>query len=237
MEGFPSGQREQTVNLSAMPSEVRILPPPPSSSRPGPMGSAAPIARTPPGGSRATIRLPCNRLSGSSSVGRALAFQAGCRGFESRLPLHSQASGGGLHGPDHRRRRPALQRVTSTQNHPYQDFQLTVGIRAPRFPCSHLPRRLSLKEVGLGECVFLRQYPEPRLQTGAAPLHRRGSTRAVLSTRMSQVIQAHVAQSVEHLHGKQKVSGSIPLVGSTLQGAGTSRAGRPSHVGPGSPGE
>jgi hypothetical protein len=31
VEGFPSGQREQTVNLSAMPSEVRILPPPPSS--------------------------------------------------------------------------------------------------------------------------------------------------------------------------------------------------------------
>ncbi len=29
MEGFPSGQREQTVNLSAQPSEVRILPPPP----------------------------------------------------------------------------------------------------------------------------------------------------------------------------------------------------------------
>jgi hypothetical protein len=28
--------------------------------------------------------------------------------------------------------------------------------------------------------------------------------------------QAHVAQSVEHLHGKQKVSGSIPLVGSIL---------------------
>ena len=30
VEGFPSGQREQTVNLSAMPSEVQILPPPPS---------------------------------------------------------------------------------------------------------------------------------------------------------------------------------------------------------------
>ena len=27
-------------------------------------------------------------------------------------------------------------------------------------------------------------------------------------------IHAHVAQVVEHLHGKQKVSGSIPLVGS-----------------------
>ena len=29
-EGFPSGQRGQTVNLLAQPSEVRILPPPPS---------------------------------------------------------------------------------------------------------------------------------------------------------------------------------------------------------------
>jgi hypothetical protein len=30
-EGFPSGQRGQTVNLLAQPSEVRILPPPPYS--------------------------------------------------------------------------------------------------------------------------------------------------------------------------------------------------------------
>ena len=29
MEGFPSGQREQTVNLPVTPSQVRILPPPP----------------------------------------------------------------------------------------------------------------------------------------------------------------------------------------------------------------
>ena len=29
LEGYPSGQREQTVNLPAQPSEVRILPPPP----------------------------------------------------------------------------------------------------------------------------------------------------------------------------------------------------------------
>ena len=28
-EGFPSGQRDQTVNLTALPSKVRILPPPP----------------------------------------------------------------------------------------------------------------------------------------------------------------------------------------------------------------
>ncbi len=30
MERFPSGQREQTVNLPAQPSEVRILPSPPA---------------------------------------------------------------------------------------------------------------------------------------------------------------------------------------------------------------
>jgi hypothetical protein len=29
VEGFPSGQREQTVNLPVLPSKVRILPPPP----------------------------------------------------------------------------------------------------------------------------------------------------------------------------------------------------------------
>ena len=29
LEGYSSGQRGQTVNLLAMPSEVRILPPPP----------------------------------------------------------------------------------------------------------------------------------------------------------------------------------------------------------------
>ena len=29
--------------------------------------------------------------------------------------------------------------------------------------------------------------------------------------------RAHVAQSVEHLHGKEKVIGSIPIVGSTLR--------------------
>ena len=29
LEGFPSGQRDQTVNLTVLPSKVRILPPPP----------------------------------------------------------------------------------------------------------------------------------------------------------------------------------------------------------------
>jgi mevalonate pyrophosphate decarboxylase len=31
---------------------------------------------------------------------------------------------------------------------------------------------------------------------------------------MVAVVRAHVAQSVEHLHGKEKVIGSIPIVGS-----------------------
>ena len=34
-EGFPSGQRDQTVNLTALPSKVRILLPPPSFRKPG----------------------------------------------------------------------------------------------------------------------------------------------------------------------------------------------------------
>ena len=31
------------------------------------------------------------------------------------------------------------------------------------------------------------------------------------------VVKAHVAQSVEHLHGKEKVIGSIPIVGSSVR--------------------
>ena len=60
--GFPSGQREQTVNLSAKPSKVRILPPPPLFFR--------------------ALR------AGVAQLARALAFQAKGREFESRFPLH-----------------------------------------------------------------------------------------------------------------------------------------------------
>ena len=38
-----------------------------------------------------------------------------------------------------------------------------------------------------------------------------------MSAGMVAVVRAHVAQSVEHLHGKEKVIGSIPIVGSTLR--------------------
>ena len=61
VEGFPSGQREQTVNLSAMPSEVRILPPPPSLD-PGPIAEAA--------GQEVGIRRGGRRNPGSSALAR-----------------------------------------------------------------------------------------------------------------------------------------------------------------------
>ena len=56
--GYQSGQMGQTVNLLAMPSVVRIHHHP--------------------------LLLTC----GNSSVDRALAFQAGGRGFEPRFPLN-----------------------------------------------------------------------------------------------------------------------------------------------------
>lgn len=61
--GFPSGQREQTVNLSAPPSEVRILLSPP---------------------------LIYIKYAGIAQLARASAFQAEGREFESRLPLQTQ---------------------------------------------------------------------------------------------------------------------------------------------------
>jgi hypothetical protein len=80
MEGFPSGQREQTVNLPAEPTEVQILPPPSFiDNRVSDLG----IGRW---ALRFVDRDFC--ISGSSSVARASAFQAEGRGFESRFPLH-----------------------------------------------------------------------------------------------------------------------------------------------------
>ena len=55
---YQSGQMGQTVNLLAMPSVVRIH------------------------------HYPLSLISGNSSVDRALAFQAGGRGFEPRFPLN-----------------------------------------------------------------------------------------------------------------------------------------------------
>ena len=67
-ERFPSGQREQTVNLSAMPSEVRILPSPPST---------VIILRTFAGVAQLVERQPSKlRVAGSNPVSRSISKPA-----------------------------------------------------------------------------------------------------------------------------------------------------------------
>ncbi len=77
MERFPSGQREQTVNLSVYAFEGSN----PSLSTTMEKKSAG----APPVGCRVDVDV--RNMRGNSSVGRASAFQAEGRGFESRFPL------------------------------------------------------------------------------------------------------------------------------------------------------
>ena len=70
-EGCPSGQREQAVNL---PASAYVGSKPSPSTRSSASSASDLIHQT----------------RGSSSVGRASAFQAECRGFESHLPLEGQ---------------------------------------------------------------------------------------------------------------------------------------------------
>ena len=64
-----------------------------------------------------------------------------------------------------------------------------------------------------GKCVFLAQTLShvSIIRCDAMP-----PARLSLRRRTAAVTTAHVAQSVEHLHGKEKVIGSIPIVGSNL---------------------
>ena len=119
-ERFPSGQRGQTVNLLAMPSEVRILPSPPGQSAAHRLNhssftfstffdfskmsgmscltaSGTEVSRFTQDGrlfnlskGKKRFRNPLSLFckGGSSSVGRASAFQAEGRGFDPRFPLH-----------------------------------------------------------------------------------------------------------------------------------------------------
>src|SRR5262249_22230488 len=68
VERFPSGQREQTVNLPANAYG----------------GSNPPLSIL-----SAQVTTRTTMICGSSSGGRARAFQARGRGFDSRLPLHN----------------------------------------------------------------------------------------------------------------------------------------------------
>ena len=128
-ERFPSGQRGQTVNLLAMPSEVRILPSPPGPPAVDRLDPSIFINPTLIDSSKVS-GVNCSFVSsveggkfkkkgtvfdltkvrkrfngwvssidnvcvlykgGSSSVGRASAFQAEGRGFDPRFPLHDYA--------------------------------------------------------------------------------------------------------------------------------------------------
>ena len=68
VEGFPSGQREQTVNLSAMPSEVRILPPPPFLNPGATHRRRSRVSGFHRTAARSWIVCTCRALSGNSSV-------------------------------------------------------------------------------------------------------------------------------------------------------------------------
>ncbi len=105
MERFPSGQWEQTVNLPAKPSEVRILPSPPYRAQ----------------------------KAGIAQLARASAFQAEGCGFEPRFPLQqahvAQLVEHFLGKEEVHRFDPGrgLQKIFGTANHPPVDVVLTLG--------------------------------------------------------------------------------------------------------------
>ena len=122
-------------------------------------------ARNPRNAKRACAEMPHALRSaarGSSSVGRASAFQAERRGFDSRLPLSRN-----------------------------QSTSMRRGERAPDRRAHSEERR---KRTLLGT---LRSDERARVEMGR---DRRGAF-------------AQVAQSAEHVLGKDEVGGSIPLLG------------------------
>jgi hypothetical protein len=135
MERYPSGQREQTVNLPANAYG----------------GSNPPL-------STRRVMTTTDMTRGSSSGGRARAFQARGRGFDSRLPLLKPPGA-----------RAVLARFARC---------------APPIPPDPAPHAA-----------------KPRAASGAG--------------RSIGAIHAHVAQAAEHFLGKEEVTGSNPVVGSS----------------------
>ncbi len=88
LEGCPSGQWERAVNPPAY-AYGGSNPPPSTNQQETPIDASGSVNRSgwQAGSDSAIGRAP---FCGSSSVGRASAFQAERRGFESRLPLRSQ---------------------------------------------------------------------------------------------------------------------------------------------------
>ena len=106
---------------------------------------------------------------------------------------------------------PAPRSCPNSKNRVDIPDSATVDCRARSFP-----RRVFEREHVLGDCVFstLETSTQVGISSEAARIFAPVVT-ALSSHRTSRPSQAHVAQSVEHLHGKEKVIGSIPIVGST----------------------
>ena len=116
-------------------------------------------------GRAVVARAWCLCLCGSSSVGRASAFQAERRGFDSRLPLSSARADG---------MRETLAKTSSVPQ---------IGTSTVMRDGAVLPERRRSEERARGEMGYDRRF------------------------------RAQVAQSAEHVLGKDEVGGSIPLLG------------------------
>ena len=134
-EGFPSGQRDQTVNLTAQPSEVQILPPPPNEMNSHPVNA-----------------------DGQGVRGRALPARCGGAALSLRFAEAGEA---------------------------YVWF----GVSGSRFTggCS------SMVEPQPSKLMMWVRSPSPAPENFA-----------------------HIAQSVEHFLGKEEVTGSNPVMGSSI---------------------
>lgn len=150
---------------------------------------------------------------GCSSVGRARAFQARCRGFEPRRPLRRRftcARGGIGRRTGFRSRRPVrgmevrvLSRASSPRYY-LTEQQGVVVVRRRRPGSKHLTTTHTCACGGTGRRAAFRS-PWGKLRGGSSPLTRTPRGPAWPSAR------AGVAQLVEHLLPKQKATGSSPV--------------------------
>ena len=240
-EGYPSGQREQTVNLPSYDFEG-------SNPSPSTLYGARPVLDRPGRARLANTKLSeriaiiedrggdetpsfvleeCGLLEnlgfhkfagtagvkfcGSSSVGRASAFQAECREFESRLPLHLY-------------RRPASRALACSRS---ADASKTLRVskaasreesvlgQRPAREASLSPKRRPLARMPLSLANF------PRRRAGKARREpapsvlvyvRNGSGGATPPARMDRKVCPR-GSVVEHFLGKEGVASSILAVG------------------------
>ena len=219
-EGCPSGQREQAVNL---PANAYVGSNPTPSTKPNPacgglqlglvLGSSAPprwseSSETPPqvsgprplntrtralGDSQAQFigrgmlfaRRGFNlalQFRGSSSIGRASAFQAECRGFEPLLPLKARVAAS------------ALEQLAANTLKPTRPASLVAGEASASTGAQRTP---------------VREHRSGAEAQPPAKIAGRRFSRVNVTAR-----NAHLAQMVEHVLGKDEVTSSILVVGS-----------------------